>query len=166
MSRYKSHRDTFTLRSLFWSPQFKKDGTDWSRSRGGEQRWSKGWRSCPVSKDKNSWVLSPCESLPSAAVPAHPPKEDGGSLSTRRHREKTRGSGYKLHQESFHPNVRKKCLTVRTTIHWIRTGHHLISHRIPFWQKAGPEDISRSLPTWDIPRFISSFPLHGKHTEL
>lgn len=160
MSRYESHCDTFTLRSLFWSPQFKKDGTDRRRSRGREQRWPKGWRFCPVRKDKTSWVISPCESPPSTAVAAHPPKEDGGSLSTRRHREKIRGAGTKLHQESFHPNIRKKCLTVRTTIHWIRTGCHLTSRRIPFWQKVGPHDISRSLPTWDIPWFISSFPLH------
>lgn len=45
-------------------------------------------------------------------------REDGGSLFTRSHTEKTRGNRYKLHWERFHRNVRKKFLTVRSIIHW------------------------------------------------
>ncbi|KAK4829749.1 hypothetical protein QYF61_006458 [Mycteria americana] len=44
-------------------------------------------------------------------------KEDGGSLFTRNHIEKTKNNGYKLHQERFHLDIRKKFFTVRTIIH-------------------------------------------------
>lgn len=32
--------------------------------------------------------------------------------------EKTRGNGYMLHCERFHPNIKKKEITVRTIIPW------------------------------------------------
>jgi len=35
-------------------------------------------------------------------------REDGGSLFTRNHMEKTRGNGYKLQQERFHLDMRKQ----------------------------------------------------------
>lgn len=44
--------------------------------------------------------------------------EDRGSLFSRSHAEKTRGNGYKLHQETFQLDTRKKKFTVRITFHW------------------------------------------------
>lgn len=35
-------------------------------------------------------------------------REEGGSLFTRSHTEKTRGNRYKLYQERFHLNIRNK----------------------------------------------------------
>ncbi|KAK4805622.1 hypothetical protein QYF61_022380 [Mycteria americana] len=45
-------------------------------------------------------------------------KEDGGSLITRSHMEKTRASEYKLHRERFRLDIRNTFFTVRTIIHW------------------------------------------------
>jgi len=45
-------------------------------------------------------------------------KEDKGSLFTRRHMEKTRRNGYKMHQEGFHLNLKRKFFTVRKISHW------------------------------------------------
>ncbi|KAK4829880.1 hypothetical protein QYF61_007272 [Mycteria americana] len=45
-------------------------------------------------------------------------KEDRGFLFTRSHMEKTRGNRYKLHQERFHLDRRKKFFTLRTINHW------------------------------------------------
>ncbi|GAB0181377.1 hypothetical protein GRJ2_000603000 [Grus japonensis] len=45
-------------------------------------------------------------------------KEDRGSLITRSHMEKTKGNGYKLHQERFHLDIRNNIFTVRTINHW------------------------------------------------
>ena len=36
----------------------------------------------------------------------------------RSHTEKTRGNGYKLHQERFHLDIRKKFFTVGIINHW------------------------------------------------
>lgn len=44
-------------------------------------------------------------------------REDGSSLFTRTHIEKTRGNGYKLHQKRFYLDVRKNFFTLRTIIH-------------------------------------------------
>lgn len=45
-------------------------------------------------------------------------KEDGGSVFTRSHMEKTGGNGYKLHSNKFRLNTRKKFFTVRTVDNW------------------------------------------------
>jgi len=45
-------------------------------------------------------------------------KEDGDSLFTRSHMEKTRGNEYKLLLGRFQLDTRGKFFTVRTTSHW------------------------------------------------
>ena len=45
-------------------------------------------------------------------------KEDGDSLITRSHKEKTRANEYKLHWERVHLDIRNTFFTVRTIIHW------------------------------------------------
>jgi len=44
-------------------------------------------------------------------------KENGGSLFTRSHKAKTKGNGYKLHQERLHLDIRNKFFTVRINKH-------------------------------------------------
>lgn len=39
-------------------------------------------------------------------------------LFAKSHMKRTRGKGYKLYQERFHPGIRKKFFTVRAINHW------------------------------------------------
>ncbi|GAB0184611.1 hypothetical protein GRJ2_000926400 [Grus japonensis] len=45
-------------------------------------------------------------------------KENRRSLFTRSHMERTRGNGYKLHQERFHLDINPKFFTVGAINHW------------------------------------------------
>jgi len=75
-----------------------------------------------VRKDRRNYVFSACrregsrETSPQYSKCGY--KEDGGCLFIKSHMEMTRGSRYKLYLEKFHPDIRKKFFTVRTTIHW------------------------------------------------
>lgn len=87
----------------------------------------------------------------------------------RSHTERTRGNRYRLHQERFHLDVRKKFFTVRAISDWNTTspgtcwsphhwrfsrsnwtGRQIISPRLPFPQKVEPDSLSKSLPAWAV----------------
>lgn len=104
----------------------KKTGMDWRRSKEGPQRWSRGWRTCPVRrlKELDLFSLEKAQEWPSFLLgKANAQEEPHHSIlvlkgwsqrqksnATRSYVEKTRGHECKLHQEMFHFTVRDNFL--------------------------------------------------------
>ena len=108
----------------FWSPQFKKDMDRLERVQRRTTKMIKGLENLPYEERLKELGLFSLEKrrLRRDLVTVFrylkdSYKEDGGSLFTRSHMEKTRGNRYKLHWERFHFDIRKTFFTARTTDH-------------------------------------------------
>ncbi|KAK4811083.1 hypothetical protein QYF61_016369 [Mycteria americana] len=109
----------------FWSPQFKKDVDRLERVQRRAMKMIKELENLSYEERLKELSLFSLEKrrlrgdlITVLQYLKDGYKEDGGSLFTRSHIERTRGNGYKLHWETFHLHIRKKFFTARTIIHW------------------------------------------------
>lgn len=177
-----SHSTQLLSGSTSGSHSSKETQIDWRGSRGGLWRWPKCQRPCLMRGDWKSWVFSPWRKAPgrqlrgpSQSIPAWKEQLQGGQkLSLEKETwEKKIGQQVQAVQREASSWCKNFSLwdqpfTGATSPGMWWNSHHqrfsgcdwtgckIISSGIPFPQKVGPDDLSRSLPAWDALCFFGS----------